>query len=107
MMATPARQIDTLQTTELAEGIEIYLRAAGPYLRVLAWFIDLLSKGALISVYPLLVGMTGPVFGGNVASGFFFLGYFLILWFYHVLSEVSKSGATLEKKAMGLRVADL
>ena len=105
-MAIPARRIDTLQTVELAEGIEIHLRVAGPYLRFLAWFIDLLSKGALIAVYALLIGMTGPVFGGNVASGFFLLGYFLIVWFYHVLFEVSKSGATLGKKAMGLRVVN-
>ncbi len=105
-MAIPARRIDTLQTVELAEGIEIHLRVAGPYLRFLAWFIDLLSKGALIAVYALLIGMTGPVFGDNVASGFFLLGYFLIVWFYHVLFEVSKSGATRGKKAMGLRVVN-
>ena len=105
-MAIPTRRIDTLQTVELAEGIEIHLRVAGPYLRFLAWFIDLLSKGALIAVYALLIGMTGPVFGDNVASGFFLLGYFLILWFYHVLFEVSKYGATLGKKAMGLRVVN-
>ena len=70
MMATPARRIDTLQTIELAEGVEIHLRAAGPYLRFLAWFIDLLSKGALIAVYALLVGMTGPVLEVMSPPGF-------------------------------------
>ncbi|MDA7880754.1 RDD family protein [Akkermansiaceae bacterium] len=105
-MAKPARRIDTLQTVELADGIEIHLRVAGPYLRLMAWIIDLLAKIALMLVYALLVQMTNSIFGYNVASGFMTLGYFLILWFYHVLFEVSKSGATLGKKAMGLRVVN-
>ena len=105
-MAKPARRIDTLQTVELADGIEIHLRVAGPFLRFLAWVIDLLAKGAIMLIYALLVYLAGIVLGWNVASGFMSLGYFLILWFYHVLFEVSKSGATLGKKAVGLRVVN-
>lgn len=39
-MRVAERKLDTLQTIELAEGAEIRLRIAGPFLRVLAWVLD-------------------------------------------------------------------
>ena len=69
-MAKPARRIDTLQTVELADGIEIHLRAAGPYLRFLAWLIDLFAKGVILMIVGILIYMSESIFGTNVASGF-------------------------------------
>lgn len=105
-MAKPARRIDTLQTVELADGIEIHLRAAGPYLRFLAWLIDLFAKGVILMIVGILIYMSESIFGTNVASGFMYLASFIVVWFYHVFFEISPSGATLGKKAMGLRVVN-
>ncbi|MDB4257886.1 hypothetical protein N9859_01235 [bacterium] len=35
-MAKVERRLDTLQTVELAEGMEVHLRVAGPFLRFYA-----------------------------------------------------------------------
>ena len=44
--------------------------------------------------------------GGNVSQAFYLLGFFFVWWFYHVLFEVSPWGATVGKKALGLRVVN-
>lgn len=105
-MGFPARRIDTLQTVELAEGMEIHLRTAGPFLRLIAYLIDLLAEGALLLAVGIVVGLIFPFLGGNVTNGIYSLSFFLIWWFYHVLFEISPWGATLGKRALGLRVVD-
>ena len=105
-MAIPARRIDTLQSVELAEGMEIHLRAAGPFLRFIAYFLDLIFEILILLVVGFVIGILATALGANVAMGVYYLLYFFIWWFYHVFFELSRWGATPGKKIFGLRVVD-
>lgn len=105
-MAEQKRRIDTLQSIELAEGIEIHLRAAGPYLRFIAYFLDLIFQIlTVVAIFFLLMFSLG-FWGINVASGVFNLCYFFVAWLYPVIFECGKKGATPGKRIFGLRVVD-
>ena len=99
-------RLDTFQSIELAEGVEIRLRIAGPYVRVLAYAIDLLIRGGVIIAASLLLLLVGMVIGERVATGFSLLLMFLLTFFYYVLFEAGKRGASPGKRIMGLRVVD-
>lgn len=102
-MAEPEK-LDTLQAVELAEGIEIRLRMAGPLLRASAYGIDLLIRAALLVSGGFVVAFAGIAIGGRIANGVMLLAWFLMDWLYPVLFEAGKRGATPGKRAMGLRV---
>lgn len=97
-------KLDTLQAVELAEGIEIRLRMAGPMLRAGAYLIDFLIRAAVLTIGSILVGLAGIAVGGKIAQGLILLGWFLLDWLYPVVFEAGKRGATPGKRAMGLRV---
>lgn len=97
-------KLDTLQTVELAEGVEIRLRIAGPLLRGGAYFIDLLIRSAVMAVCGLIFSLAGIAIGGKVAQGLVLLTWFLMDWFYPVIFEAGKRGATPGKRIVGLRV---
>lgn len=103
-MKVPERKLDTLQTIELAEGMEIRLRIAGPFLRVLAWFLDFIFLALAILVLSIVIGISGLIIGDNVVSGLLMLAWFFLSWWYPVFFEASKWGATFGKKICGLRV---
>ncbi len=105
-MSSTARRIDTLQTIELAEGMEIHLRVAGPFLRFVAFLLDLLIQFAILWVVVFLIFFLLPVFGDRVGDGFRMLASFFITWFYHVIFEVGSKGSTWGKRAFGLRVVN-
>ena len=42
--------LDTLQKIETPEGVELNLRPAGPFPRLLAWLIDSLLKTAIFVI---------------------------------------------------------
>ncbi|MDB4652684.1 hypothetical protein OAE39_00245, partial [Akkermansiaceae bacterium] len=88
-MAGPKRRIDTLQTVELAEGMEIHLRTAGPFLRLIAWILDLVIEVIALILLNLIFNLVFPILGSNVSQGFFLLSFFVIWWFYHVFFEIS------------------
>lgn len=103
-------QIDTLQSIELAEGVEVRLRVAGPLLRAVAWAIDVSLIVAVLGLLSLLLGLLsvfsaemGHVFE-RIGSGTLRLMSFLLLWWYPVFFEASRWGATLGKRWLGLRV---
>lgn len=100
------RRLDTLQTVELAEGMEVHLRMAGPFLRLMAFLLDILIKIAGFFLIAMLVGFGSMVLGGNIATGIYELFAFVLLWFYPVLFEVSRWGATPGKKIVGIRVVN-
>lgn len=102
-MAEPEK-LDTLQAVELAEGIEIRLRMAGPMLRAGAYVLDFLIRAAVLIVGSIAVSLAGIAIGGQVAGGVMLLAYFLLDWIYPVIFEAGKRGATPGKRAMGLRV---
>lgn len=97
-------KIDTLQTVELAEGVEIRLRMAGPMLRASAYLIDFLLRGLILTLGSVAAAFAGIAMGGMVTQGVLLLAWFLLDWFYPVWFESGKRGATPGKRAMGLRV---
>lgn len=105
-MLDPKRRIDTLQMVELAEGMEIHLRAAGPFLRLISWILDLVIEGAALIFLNLIITLIFPVMGTAVSEGVYILSFFIIWWFYPVFFEISPWGATIGKRALGLRVVN-
>lgn len=97
-------KLDTLQTVELAEGIEIRLRIAGPFVRAGAYLLDLIIRIGLLGIASIAVGISGIAIGGKVAAGLSLLAWFLLDWFYPVVFEAGKRGATPGKRVAGLRV---
>ena len=97
-------KLDTLQSVELAEGVEIRLRMAGPMPRAGAYLIDLLIRTTVLIVGAIGIGLAGIAIGGMVAGGLILLSWFLLDWLYPVFFEAGKRGATPGKRAVGLRV---
>ncbi|MGJ8694989.1 MAG: RDD family protein [Verrucomicrobiaceae bacterium] len=106
-MAGVQRRLDTLQTVELAEGMEVHLRIAGPFLRVVAYALDLLIEIAVFWLLAMVFGMLSLGVGSNVATGIMLLTAFAIYWFYPVFFEVGIKGATPGKRITGLRVVNM
>jgi uncharacterized RDD family membrane protein YckC len=84
---------------ETPEGIDLVLRPAGLLSRSLAFALDLLIRGALLTGLFLLLGALG-----DFGTGVFMLALFLVNWGYMVLFEVLHQGRTPGKQVMGLRV---
>ncbi|MGC6425725.1 MAG: RDD family protein [Akkermansiaceae bacterium] len=103
-MAEDKRRLDTLQTVELAEGVEVHLRTAGPFLRLMALLLDSLIKTAISVLFYFLIMMASSALGDNVAQGIWMLFSFVLSWFYDVLFEIGSKGATWGKRAAGIRV---
>jgi uncharacterized RDD family membrane protein YckC len=97
-------KLDTLQSVELAEGVEIRLRIAGPLPRAGAYLIDFLIRLLLLVSGVILCMVTGIAFGERVAEGLMLLAWFLLDWLYPVVFEAGRRGATPGKRFMGLRV---
>ncbi len=103
-MTGDAEKLDTLQAVELAEGIEIRLRMAGPMLRASAYLIDLVIRSIILAIGAIGLLFAGIAIGLQVASGMILLAWFLMDWLYPVFFESGKRGATPGKRMMGLRV---
>lgn len=97
-------KLDTLQSIELAEGVEIRLRIAGPILRIFAWILDMIFIGLAMGLFAMVLGIAGFLLGGQVITGVMMLVAFVLTWWYPVFFEVSRWGATFGKKICGLRV---
>jgi uncharacterized RDD family membrane protein YckC len=101
---TEAEKLDTLQSVELAEGIEIRLRMAGPLPRAGAYLLDMLLRILVMIVVGIGMGIAGIAIGDRIASGMFLVTWFLLDWFYPVIFECGKHGATPGKRVVGLKV---
>lgn len=99
-------RLDTLQSIELAEGVEIRLRMAGPYVRVLAYALDFLIRIGILLVCSMIIGLLGFALGSNVSKGLYGLLMFVVTFFYYIIFEAGKRGASPGKRVMGLRVVD-
>jgi uncharacterized RDD family membrane protein YckC len=97
-------RLDTSQAVELAEGVEVRLRTAGPFPRAMAWILDMLITMLVMIGFSLAMLVVGVVVGMRVGQGLILLGSFLVTWWYPVIFEAGKRGATPGKRAMGLRV---
>jgi uncharacterized RDD family membrane protein YckC len=91
--------LDTLVAAETPEGILLELRPAGLSSRFYAFLLDWLIR--LVLAYAALLA---ALFIGDVGVGFWLLLYFLLEWFYPVVFELSRSGATPGKSVVGIKV---
>jgi len=91
--------LDTTRPIETPEGIELALRVAGPSVRALAWAIDF---GIRIIVYIILLILLSNL--GKFGIGLLLISIFILEWFYPVLFEVYKQGATPGKRKMKIKV---
>lgn len=94
--------LDTIQTVEIPENVEIELRIAGPVVRALAWVIDFIIR---LIVYMLLI-LFLVNYLGRLGFGLFLIAIFLLEWFYPVFFEIYQQGATPGKKLMGIKVVN-
>ena len=99
----PAAKIDTLQTIEIAEGVQIQLKPAGPCVRMAAYTLDLLYFLVAMMLVGAVVGVLGVAFGVTTSNGIMSLVGFLLNWFYFVFFEVRR-GDSPGKKSLGLKV---
>ena len=91
--------LDTTRSIETPEGIELTLRVAGPVIRAIAWAIDL---GIRCVIYIcLLLALTRL---GDLGIGLLLMSIFVLEWFYPVLFEVYRYGATPGKRFMKIKV---
>ncbi|MBC8027606.1 MAG: RDD family protein [Steroidobacteraceae bacterium] len=91
--------LDSAVAAETPEGILLELRPAGIPARFCAYAIDYL-------IYVLILigaGIVAALFGG-IGAGFYLIFWFMLDWFYPVLFELGRYGATPGKRAMGLKV---
>ncbi|HVK55927.1 MAG TPA: RDD family protein [Burkholderiales bacterium] len=91
--------LDTARAVETPEGVTIQLRVAGPVVRSLAWAIDFAIRSGVYIVLAIVSS-----FFGKFGLGVFLISFFLLEWFYPVLFEVYRDGATPGKRSMGLKV---
>jgi uncharacterized RDD family membrane protein YckC len=91
--------LDTYRTVETPEGVEFGLRVAGPAPRAAAWVVDCAIRGGLYFILATPLSVLG-----ESGVGVFLLVLFLGEWFYPVLFEVLRHGATPGKKRYGLTV---
>ncbi len=96
-----ARLLDTFHEVETPEGVEFQLPVAGLVVRSLAWGTDTLIR---FGIY-ILLGISLPKIG-NVGIGVMLILLFLIEWFYPVLFEIYRHGATPGKRWLGLCVVN-
>ncbi len=105
--ASAVTTMDTLQPVELADGVEIHLRVAGPAVRSVAWLVDFLLFVGILILWGIAVGFIARALGQEIGGGLFFLGMFFLLWFYNVFFEMSARAATPGQRTMKLKVVSV
>lgn len=91
--------LDTLYTAETPEGIALTLRPAGLVSRSLAYAID---AGIRLGIFIVVAMVVSPFKG--VGQAVLLILAFALEWFYPVVFELARQGATPGKRAMGLQV---
>ena len=91
--------LDTVVRAETPEGILIELRPAGLTPRLYAFVVDMLIRMSLLMGFALFAG-----FMQGVGIGLYLILMFLLEWFYPVVFELSRWGATPGKRAFKLKV---
>jgi uncharacterized RDD family membrane protein YckC len=91
--------LDSVVAAETPEGILLELRPAGLSARFCAFAIDWLIRIAILYASAFVLGILG-----GVGVAFWLIFFFVLEWFYPVIFELGKSGATPGKRAMDLKV---
>ena len=104
--------IDTLQSVEMAEGVEVKTPVAGPFPRAMALLLDtffmILLFMAFMFTFAIIMVLLIPsseAFLGSV--GFVLIMMFLFVWFYNFFFERGKKAATWGKRIYGLKVVSV
>lgn len=92
--------LDTVVAAETPEGILLELRPAGLSARFNAFVLDFLVR--IVIGYAAFVVMIALL--GRFSLGFLAVLAFLLEWFYPVVFELSRSGATPGKSMLGIKV---
>jgi uncharacterized RDD family membrane protein YckC len=97
--------LDTTISIETPEHIAFQFQLAGPARRAVAYGIDAAVRAAIIFIVVMLAGLAsvGSSFSGWKA-GAVLLVLFVMEWGYFVACETLMNGASLGKRAVGLRV---
>jgi uncharacterized RDD family membrane protein YckC len=107
-MANASAQIDSTVEIVTPENIAFHYQVAGPFRRLPAFLLDQLIRVAIVALFLLLlvlVGMTGILTNlGGMVTAVFFIGWFLLDWFYGGVLETWLNGQTPGKWVMGIRV---
>lgn len=93
--------LDSQLGIETPEGVVLALRPAGLVPRFCAAAIDMIIRAVIYVV----LGTT-LAFAREMGFGIFLVLLFLLEWFYHVVFEVWRRGATPGKRVMGLVVVE-
>jgi uncharacterized RDD family membrane protein YckC len=91
--------LDTAVHAETPEGIVIELHPAGLSSRASAYLLDFLIRFAM---YVAIVTVAAAM--GGLGVGLTLISWFLMEWFYPVVFELSRWGATPGKRAFRLKV---
>lgn len=91
--------LDTVVCAETPEGIAIELRPAGLSARCFAYLLDLLIRFAVAYALDTVARMMG-----GFGFGVLLILLFALEWFYPVIFELSRWGATPGKRALGIKV---
>ncbi|MEJ0087294.1 MAG: RDD family protein [Pseudomonadota bacterium] len=91
--------LDSVVAAETPEGIMLEMRPAGISARCCAFVIDWLIRLAILWVAAIVAGVLG-----GIGAAFWFVLIFALEWFYPVVFELGRAGATPGKRTMGLKV---
>src|ERR1700730_8478148 len=91
--------LDTVVAAETPEGIVLELHPAGLPARFYAFVLDWLIRLVIMYAIAMVAGALG-----GVGLAFWFVLLFTLEWFYPVVFELGRSGATPGKKTFGLKV---
>lgn len=105
-----ARALDTTYDVVAPENTAFSYRVAGPFLRALAFMIDLIAMffyflGTTLGGAYLMVKLDlDSDFAENVAFALILFNVLFVFWFWNAIWEACWSGRTLGKACCGLRV---
>ena len=91
--------IDNKYDIEIPEGLTLHAIPAGPIVRLYAWSVDLIIRAGIY-----LAVILGFSILGEMGWGLAMIIMFAIEWFYPVIFEVLRDGATPGKNTFGLKV---
>jgi uncharacterized RDD family membrane protein YckC len=91
--------LDSVVAAETPEGIMLEMRPAGISARCCAFVIDWLIRFAILWVAAIIAGVLG-----GIGLAFWLILWFVLEWFYPVVFELGRGGATPGKRAMKLKV---
>jgi uncharacterized RDD family membrane protein YckC len=91
--------LDSVVAAETPEGIVLELRPAGLSARFYAFLFDWLIRLVVFYACAFVAG-----FLGGIGVAFWIILFFALEWFYPVVFELGRSGATPGKRAFGLKV---